>query len=159
MFEAYYKALEALVRVVDMSAVTGLSFHFCSTPIQPIAGIIAAALQLHTLRLYREIDDESATAIAAALQHVPSLNALHLSGCMLRPDGAVAIAGALVNVQQLHTLTLDGNRIGHAGASAIAAAFQHVSQLHKLTLGSNQIGDAGTSAIAVALQHVPQLNM
>ncbi len=67
-------------------------------------------------------------AIAAALQHVPRLNTLHLSG--LRADGAVAIAGALVHVQQLHTLTLESNQIGNAGASAITAAFQHFPQLY-----------------------------
>ena len=121
--------LAALVRVVDMSAVTRLSFDFGSAPIQTIAGIVAAAPQLHTLRLCREIDDECPTAIAAALQHVP----------------------------QLRTLILDYNQIGDAGNSAIAAALQHVPQLDTLSLGNNQIGDAGASAIKAALQHVPQL--
>jgi Leucine Rich repeat len=123
--------------------------------------------QLKVLNLSRSgLGDSGCRALAAALEFLPQLREIDLSGKDERDDddddyigddGCCALAASLHHVPRLKVLYLGSNRIGDDGCCALAASMHYVPHLKELDVWSTATGDRGACALAASLQHVPQL--
>lgn len=117
-----------------------------------------AGLELKRLDLdHNQIGDIGATALAGALQHMPTLVNLDLKGNGIGDLGAKAIGTELWHTALLTHLDLDKNSIGPSGARALTAALRKAPMLTFLSLSRNSIGDEGAKALASVLRHMPGL--
>jgi Ran GTPase-activating protein (RanGAP) involved in mRNA processing and transport len=102
--------------------------------------------------------DVGATALAAALQHLPGLQELDASESMISDAGAALLAAGLPRCEALTTLKLRDNQIGTAGVAALAAVLPRLPNLTTLDLALNaHMGDAGAAVIAAVLPRLPTL--
>ena len=103
-----------------------------------------------------------AQALAASLQHLPSLRYLYLSYNDMGNRGAVALAEQLLDNScnsSLQVLKLAHNHIGNAGACRMAKALQHNPSLEQLNLHGNDIQQEGLCALADGLGHNTNLRL
>jgi Ran GTPase-activating protein (RanGAP) involved in mRNA processing and transport len=102
--------------------------------------------------------DVGATALAAALHHLPVLQELDASESMISDAGVALLAAGLPSCRALTTLKLNDNNIRTAGVAALAAVLPRLPNLTTLELALNaHMGDAGAAALAAALPGLPTL--
>ena len=96
--------------------------------------------------------------LATVLAHLPALQHIDFSACLIDSDGGPLLAAALPACPSLRSLRLDGNPLGPAAAEAVAAAAAAgCPGLEELSLCGCGLRDAGAAAVAAHAARLPAL--
>ena len=155
------KAMRSLTSISTLEQLRLSSNHATNEIADEIADEIAAIL-LHTTNLTfldlngNDLKSTGVIRIARSLQHISSLNELHISNSNITYGVADDIASVILCNTNLSVLNLNANHL-QLGFVVVARALQSISSLTKLYIGHNDITEDADYYISSILSHNPNL--